>query len=65
MDFTDADRVDGAVFNRILWKGLMGDKPYPATPTGIDLRQNRDKLLAQYRLSRKEEAAPAPKTAKN
>jgi hypothetical protein len=42
MDFTDADRVDGAAYNRILWKGIMGDKPYPAAPTGIDLRQNRE-----------------------
>jgi hypothetical protein len=61
MDFTDADRVDGALFNRILWKGLMGDKPYPAAPTGIDLGQNRDQLLARYRQSLKQEAAQAPK----
>jgi YVTN family beta-propeller protein len=51
MDFTDADRVDGGVFNRILWKGLMGGQPYPAAPTGKDLRQNREKLLADYRRS--------------
>jgi len=51
MDFTDADRVDGGVFNRILWKGLMGSKPYPTAPTGKDLRQNREKLLADYRRS--------------
>jgi DNA-binding beta-propeller fold protein YncE len=53
MDFNDADRVDGGVFNRILWKGLMGDKPYPAAPTGADLRQNREKLLAIYHESQK------------
>jgi len=57
MDFTDADRVDGGLFNRILWKGIMGDKPYPSAPTGIDLRQNREKLLADYRLSLEQEAA--------
>ena len=34
MDFTDADLVDPAAFNRILWKGLMGNKPYPASPGG-------------------------------
>lgn len=28
-DFSDADRVPTAKFNRILWKGLMGKKPYP------------------------------------
>jgi hypothetical protein len=37
MDFTDADRVDGGVFHRMFWKGMMGDKPYPAAPTGQDL----------------------------
>ncbi len=29
MDFTDADRVDSDDFNQILWKGIMGKKPYP------------------------------------
>ncbi len=65
MDFTDADRVDGGVFNRILWKGLMGDKPYPAAPTGKDLRQNREKLLADYRRSLTREAAKKPKAGGN
>jgi YVTN family beta-propeller protein len=62
MDFTDADRVDGAEYNRILWKGLMGDKPYPAAPTGIDLRRNREEILARYRQSLKQETAPPPGT---
>jgi len=54
MNFRDADRVDGAAYNRILWKGIMGNKPYPATPTGLDLRQNREELLARYRRSLKQ-----------
>jgi YVTN family beta-propeller protein len=29
MDFTDADRVDPALFNRILWKGMMGNRERP------------------------------------
>lgn len=29
-DFSEADQVPTAQFNRVLWKGLMGDKPYPA-----------------------------------
>jgi hypothetical protein len=62
MDFTDADRVDGGVFNRILWKGLMGDRPYPAAPTGKDLRQNREKLLADYHRSLAQGAVPKRKT---
>ena len=57
MDFTTEDRVDPEDFNRILWKGLMGNKPYPATPTGMDLRQNREELLARYRQSLKQKAA--------
>ena len=65
LNFNDADQIDGTVFNRILWKGLMGDKPYPATPTGIDLRQNREKLLADYQRSVKEESARKSGTAKN
>jgi YVTN family beta-propeller protein len=29
-NFADADQVPPALFNRVLWTGLMGDKPYPA-----------------------------------
>ncbi|HEX3703162.1 MAG TPA: beta-propeller fold lactonase family protein [Vicinamibacterales bacterium] len=29
-DFSDADQVPPEQFNRVLWKGLMGGKPYPA-----------------------------------
>jgi YVTN family beta-propeller protein len=61
MDFSDADRLDGGAFNRILWKGLMGDRPYPAGPTGKDLRQHREELLGRYRESLKPKPAPAPK----
>lgn len=53
MDFSTEDRFDFARYNRILWKGLMGDQPYPAAPTGIDLRQNRAELLARYQHSLK------------
>jgi hypothetical protein len=65
MDFSDADRVDPAVYNRILWKGMMGGRPYPAGPTGLDLRQNRKELLASYRRSLKQGAAQKPKTVTN
>ena len=30
MDFSQADRIPTEQFNRILWKGMMGGKPYPA-----------------------------------
>lgn len=29
MDFSVADRVNPDLFNRIVWEGLMGNKPYP------------------------------------
>jgi hypothetical protein len=54
MDFTSEDRFDFNAYNRILWKGLNGDRPYPEGPTGIDLRRNRAALLAKHR------AATAP-----
>ena len=53
MNLSDADLVDGVSFNRVLWKGLMGNKPYPVSPTGKDLRENREALLAGYRQSLK------------
>ncbi len=72
MDFTDADRLDSALFNRILWKGMMGDKPYPAAAAAVDPRRNGGgparpprlpggEPLAPYQQSRKQNAPPAPK----
>jgi len=29
LDFSDADRVNPLLYNRILWKGMMHGKPYP------------------------------------
>ena len=60
LDFSDADRLDDGLYNRILWKGLMGDKPYPAGSTGADLRPNREELLAHHEQSLKQNAAKAP-----
>jgi DNA-binding beta-propeller fold protein YncE len=53
MDFTTEDRLDGAHYNRVLWRGVMGGKPYPATPTGLDLRRNRKDLLTRHRAARR------------
>lgn len=55
MDFTSEDRFDFATYSRILWKGLMGDRPYPETRHGADLRKNREELLARHR------ALPVPR----
>jgi hypothetical protein len=53
MDFSSEDKFNFAVYNHILWKGLMGNKPYPAASTGEDLRINRKEYLANYRQSLK------------
>ena len=29
LDFSDADRVDPLIYNRMLWKGMMHNRPYP------------------------------------
>ena len=34
MDFTKEDAVDAETYNRVLWRGLMGDKPYPEIRSG-------------------------------
>jgi hypothetical protein len=34
MDFSKEDLVDAETFNRILWKGIMGNKPYPGDVFG-------------------------------
>jgi DNA-binding beta-propeller fold protein YncE len=44
-DFSQEDRVDPDKFNRVIWEGLMGDRPYPTERSGADLRQNREQLL--------------------
>jgi hypothetical protein len=59
MDFDDADLLDPHDFNHVLWKGLMGNKPYPDKPTGLDLRQNREQLLQRFRRTLKQIAADA------
>lgn len=34
-DFTDADRNDSALYNRVLWEGTMDSKPYPTARAKI------------------------------
>ena len=68
MDFSVEDHLDAPKYNRIVWKGLMGDMPYPSTPSGLDLRENRAQLLRHYRTTSAEqtsnhesqESAPKP-----
>jgi DNA-binding beta-propeller fold protein YncE len=58
MDFSVEDRVDPVAFNRILWRGLKGAKPYPNTPSGADLRENRKELLERYHTILQPESLP-------
>jgi hypothetical protein len=51
MDFSKADHVDPVAFNKVVWKGMKGNQPYPATRSGADLRLNRAELLKQYHIA--------------
>ncbi|MBZ5525496.1 MAG: putative Ig domain-containing protein [Acidobacteriia bacterium] len=51
LDFSDADRVDGALYNRILWKGMMGNKPYPASLTATKAQTKHEAHPARSRKS--------------
>jgi hypothetical protein len=44
-DFSKEDAVDPERFERIIWTGLHGHKPYPTKRSCFDLRNNRDELL--------------------
>jgi DNA-binding beta-propeller fold protein YncE len=59
-DFSVEDDLDTDRFNRALWLGLAPKgAPFPARPvTNADLRENREKLLDDYR-KRRETSAPA------
>jgi len=48
MDFSAEDRFDFRKYNHILWQGLMGNRPYPEAPSGLDLRQNRSEFLKRF-----------------
>ncbi len=61
MDFSAEDRINFGQYNHILWKGLMGNKPYPEKPTGLDLRANRAELLSRYRTGMTKTASNAGK----
>jgi hypothetical protein len=49
--FDKEDMNDEAAYNRVLWQGTMGDRPYPSTRSGADLRHNRQDLLKAEKLS--------------
>jgi hypothetical protein len=65
LDFSDADRVDPILYNRILWKGMMGNKPYPASLVKTDTREDREEDAERARRSAKQKAAKAAKPDKD
>ena len=62
MNFSAEDRFNFSQYNHILWKGLMGNRPYPETPTGLDLRNHRAELLRHYRASQEGKLQSGPQT---
>ena len=65
MNFTNEDDFDFALYNRVLWKGLMGNRPYPSRPNGKDLRNNRGQLLARFQGTSQHKTVPAAKPIKD
>ena len=48
-DFEVEDKINSALFNRIVWRGMMGEGvPYPTERDGRDLRHHRKELLEKY-----------------
>ena len=37
-DFSSEDRVPADLFNRVIWEGIVGDRPYPVQRSGIVMR---------------------------
>jgi hypothetical protein len=58
-NFHDADHLDTEAFNRVLWKGIVGDVPYPTVRSGLDLRKNRTQLLKKWEASKKSQTGSA------
>ena len=43
MNFTKADMIDAAAYNRLLWRGIKGENvPYPSSEVRISKTENRD-----------------------
>jgi hypothetical protein len=59
MDFTKEDDFDFDRYNHVLWEGLMGSRPYPSRPSGLDLRANREELLRRFHANLDQNAGQA------
>jgi len=56
-NFTREDSLDEEDFNQALWRGLMGDRPFPALRHGRDLSRDRDRLLRESGIGRRPQGA--------
>jgi len=65
LDFSDADRVDPALYNRILWKGMMGNRPYPASPNSLNAGKNPKQVPDGDDRPPKQKAEQKPKVDKD
>jgi DNA-binding beta-propeller fold protein YncE len=66
MDFSVEDHLDTPKYNRLVWVGTMGDKPYPVLRSGKNLRANREQLLKDFQKQQAVHAtAPAKADATN
>ena len=61
LDFSDADQVDPVLYNRILWKGMMASRPYPAALRASNLRRHRPDRDDDDRPSPQQKNTPASK----
>ena len=62
MDFSAEDRINFNLYNHILWKGLMGDQPYPEKRTGKS-QETYGRLAEQSISVRRPRRAPRKKGA--
>jgi hypothetical protein len=58
--FVSEDMNDADAYNRVLWEGTMGERPYPVARSGLDLRHNRKKLLDRAAAASSTAAMSAP-----
>jgi hypothetical protein len=65
LDFSDADRVDPVLYNRILWKGMKGNKPYPASLAKAPTQEDREEAAERSRGSAKHKSAKPTKPDKD
>ncbi|MBV9389394.1 MAG: beta-propeller fold lactonase family protein [Chroococcidiopsidaceae cyanobacterium CP_BM_ER_R8_30] len=46
-DFSSEDRLPADQFNRVIWRGMMGNKPYPTERSGLVMHGQETKKVAQ------------------